>query len=59
MRPISSRLPVLDQYGNVIEGSSFAWTADQSGVVAVDNSGLAYGLKVGKGEVFAQDSGSG
>jgi hypothetical protein len=48
----------VDQYGNVVEGGSFVWTTDGSGVVAVDNTGLAYGLKVGKGEVYAEDTGS-
>jgi uncharacterized protein YjdB len=49
---------LVDQYGNAVEGGSFVWTSDQSGVVAVDNTGLAYGLKVGKAEVFAEDSSS-
>jgi uncharacterized protein YjdB len=49
---------LVDQYGNTVSGGSFVWTTDASGVVAVDNKGLAYGLKVGKAEVYAEDSGS-
>ena len=49
---------VLDQYGNVVAGGNFQWSTDQSGVVAVDTKGVAYGLKVGKGEVFAEDTDS-
>ena len=49
---------VLDKHGNVIEGGSLTWSTDQSGVVAVDNKGMVYALTQGKGEVFAEDSGS-
>jgi len=47
---------LVDQYGNPVKGGSFAWTTDQSGVVAVDNTGAAYGLKQGKAQVFAEDA---
>ncbi|NNM06133.1 MAG: hypothetical protein HKO65_13675, partial [Gemmatimonadetes bacterium] len=56
-RQESLNAAVVDQYGNEIEGNTFQWEADGSGVIRVNNAGKVTGLRAGTGQVTAASNG--